>query len=157
MIVAKFSGYCTTSAYGLTQWDYGQELAIECAELEIPDDTEINYYQGKLSSIAYLKSNHAMIPDIMLQNPEEIIAYVYVRAAASGETILSIKMTVDSRPQPDNYVLPEYKDYSRLLPKGGESGQTLVKASENDYDTEWATMESNLEPLTDEEIDNICV
>lgn len=44
MIVAKFSGYCTTSAYGLTQWDYGQELAIECAELEIPDDTEINYY-----------------------------------------------------------------------------------------------------------------
>lgn len=157
MIVAKFSGYCTTDAYGLTQWDYGQELAIECAGMEIPDGTEINYYQGKLSSVAYLKSNHAMIPDIMLQNPDEIIAYVYVRSVASGETILSVKLPVDNRPQPDNYVLPEYKDYSRLIPGGGTLGQTLVKASEIDYDTEWATVESNLEPLTDEEIDNICV
>lgn len=157
MIVAKFSGYRTITAHGLTQWDYGQELAIECAEFEIPDGTEINYYQGKLSSTAYIKSNHAMIPDIMLQNPDEIIAYVYVRSAASGETILSIKLPIDNRPQPDNYVLPEYKDYSRLLPEGGEAGQALLKASENDYDTEWTTIETNLEPLTDEEIDNICV
>ena len=74
MIVAKFTSGCTTTAHGLTQWDYGQELVLECAGLEIPDGTEINYYQGKLSSIAYMKSNHVMIPDIMLQSADDITA-----------------------------------------------------------------------------------
>lgn len=152
MIVAKFSGYRTTPAYGLTQWDYGQELAVECSEFEIPDGTEINYYQGKLSSIAYMKSNHAMIPDIMLQNPDEIIAYVYVRSAASGETILSIRLPIRARPQPDNYVLPEYRDYSRLLPEGGEEGQALIKSSAEDYDTHWVD-DAGMEAMTDSEID----
>lgn len=152
MIVAKFAGYCTTDAYGLTQWDYGQELAIEYAGMEIPDGTEINYYQGKLSSIAYLKNNHAMIPDLMLQNPDDIIAYVYVRSAASGETILSIRLPVRARPQPDNYVLPEYRDYSRLLPGGGEEGQALVKRSAEDYDTHWVD-DAGIEAMSDSEID----
>lgn len=152
MIVAKFTSGCTTTAHGLTQWDYGQELVLECAGLEIPDGTEINYYQGKLSSIAYLRSNHSMIPDIMLQSAADITAYVYIRSPASGETVLSVKLPVRERPQPDNYVLPEYKDYTRLLPPGGNAGQALIKATDQDFDTQWAD-DAGMEELTDAEID----
>ena len=154
MIVAKFSGYCTTSAYGLTQWDYGQELALECPDIDIPDGTEINFYQGKLSSIDYLKNKHAMIPDIMLQNAGEITAYVYIRSPDSGETILSIQLPIRERPQPDIYVLPEYKDYARLLPPGGESGQALIKKTGDDFDTQWID-DAGMEEMTDDEVDAI--
>ena len=157
MIVAKFAGVCTTTVYGLTQWDYGQELAIEYAGMDIPDGTEINFYQGKLSSVAYLKSCHALVPDLMLQNPDEIIAYVYIRSPSSGGTILSVKMPIRARPQPDNYVLPEYKEYLRLLPSGGEAGQALAKKTAEDYDVEWVAQEASLEPMTDEDIDKICI
>lgn len=154
MIVAKFTDGCSAVAYGLTQWDYGQELAIECAGVQIPDGTEINFYQGKLSSLGYLKNSHTMIPDLMLQNAEELTAYVYVREESRGETILSVKIPVRLRPRPDNYVLPEYKDYKRLLPAGGEPGQSLVKKSGDDYDTEWNDG-AGIGAMTDEEVDNI--
>lgn len=157
MIVAKFVGSCTTTIYGLTQWDYGQELVIEYAGMDIPDGTEINYYQGKLSSTGYLRNNHAMIPDLMLQCDESITAYVYVRSSTSGETILSIRMPIRGRPQPDNYVLPEYKEYLRLLPPGGDAGHALAKMSENDYDVGWVEQEASMEPMTDEDIDKICI
>lgn len=151
MIVAKFAGFGSTDAYGLTQWDYGQELVIEYAGVDIPDGTEVNFYQGKLSSISYLKNKHVMIPDIMLQAADDIIAYVYVRSVTAGETILSIRLPITGRPQPDNYVLPEYDGYKRLLPDGGEPGQVLSKKTEIDYDTEWS--DSGMEPMTDDEID----
>lgn len=154
MIVAKFADGCAAVAYGLTQWDYGQELAIEYAGVQIPDGTEVNFYQGKLSSVGYLKSGHTMVPDLMLQNAEELTAYVYVREEARGETILSVKLPIRPRPRPDNYVLPEYKDYKRLLPAGGEPGQSLVKKSEEDYDAEWNDG-AGLEAMTDEEVDAI--
>lgn len=155
MIVAKFSGGGrTATAYGLTQWDYGQELALECAEIDIPDGTEVNFYQGELSSIGYIKNCHVMIPDLMLQEAKDITAYVYVRSPSSGETILSIRLPINGRPQPDNYVLPEYREYLRLLPPGGEMGQALVKRTEEDYDTEW-TDGAGVEEMTDEEVDEI--
>lgn len=157
MIVAKFTGNCAVTVYGLTQWDYGQELAIEYAAREIPDKTEVNFYQGKLSSVAYLRNSHVMIPDLMLQETDDIVAYVYVRSETAGETILSIRLPVTPRPQPDHYVLPEYKEYLRLIPPGGEPGQVLKKETEADYDTGWATSEGYLDPLTDEDIDKICV
>lgn len=157
MIVAKFAGGYTSTVYGLTQWDYGQELAIEYAGMNIPDGTEVNFYQGKLSSTGYLKSNHVLIPDLMLQAADIITAYVYIRMADRGETILSIRLPIRDRPQPDNYVLPEYKEYLRLLPPGGDAGQTLVKKTAADYDTEWIEQEAGLEPMTDEDVDKICV
>ena len=156
MITAQFcGGRKTATVYGLTQWDYGQELALEAASIEIPDGTEINFYQGKLSSIAYLKNGHVLVPDLMLQNAENITAYVYVRHERSGETILSINMLISCRPRPDNYVLPEYEEYKRLLPAGGVAGQSLIKKTDIDYDTEWGDGVVGQE-LTEEQIDEIC-
>ena len=157
MIIAKFTGHDNhTTEYGLTQWDYGQELVIECAGLELANGTEVNFYQGKLSSVSYLKNNHVMIPDLMLQSHTDIIAYVYVRDSTSGETVLSIKLPIKSRPRPEDYILPEYKEYRRLLPAGGNAGQALIKKTEDDFDTAWAD-DAGMEPMTDEEIDKICI
>lgn len=154
MIIAKFCGCNTATAYGLTQWDYGQELAIEYAAHELSDTTEVNFYQGKLSSTAYLKNGHVMIPDIMLQNADDIVAYVYVRNEGSGETLLSIKLPIRARPRPENYVLPEYQDYKRLLPAGGEPGQTLIKKTDDNFDIGWGDS-AGVEAMTDEDIDAI--
>lgn len=154
MIVAKFNGPGIATADGLTQWDYGQELAIEFAGTEIPDGTEVDFYQGALSGAGYIKSKHILIPDLMLQNAEQITAYVYVRAGGSGETILAVKMPVQARPRPENYILPEYTEYKRLLPDGGDEGQALVKKSAVDYDTGWSDAgASGIEEMTDEEVD----
>lgn len=148
MITAKFYSSNTTTAYGLTQWDYGQELALECQGVEIADGTEINFYQGKLSSVSYLKNNKVMIPDLMLQRAIEITAYVYIRQKSSGETILTILLPVGVRPRPENYVLPEHEDYKRLLPAGGESGQVLRKSAAVDYSAAWSEAADNID-LTD--------
>lgn len=155
MIVAKFFGTCAATAHGLTQWDYGQELAVECSSEEIRDGTETHFYQGKLSSLGYLKNRHVLIPDLMLQNAEEILAYVYVRSAESGETVLTIRMPVAKRPRPGNYILPEYREYLRLIPEGGSDGQVLTKRSELDFDTGWedSSVPEDFHPMTDDEID----
>lgn len=155
MITAKFCDSQTTTVFGLTQWDYGQELVIENAGMVIPDGTEVNFYQGKLSGVAYMSNNHVLIPDIMLQDSAYITAYVYVRNESSGETILSISLHVRNRPRPENYVLPEYEEYKRLLPSGGTVGQSLVKKTDTDFDVEWGDGAIGQE-ITEEQIDEIC-
>lgn len=155
MITAKICGCSTTTAYGLTQWDYGQELAIECASTAIHDGTEVNFYQKKLSDLRYIINGHVMIPDIMLQNPDEIVAYVYVRSENSGETILSIRLPVCARPRPENYVLPEYEEYKRLIPMGGEPGQVLAKKTGLDYEVGWEDGAAGDE-ITEQQIDELC-
>lgn len=154
MVIAKFTGLPCCIARGLVQWDYGQELAIENAKVDIPDGTEINFYQKSLSSIAYIKNRHVLIPDLMLQNSEDITAYIYVRSETSGETVLSISLPVKQRPRPENYILPEYEEYKRLMPPGGDDNQILAKRSDEDYDTEWKDPDdAQLAEMSDAEID----
>ncbi|WP_418751078.1 hypothetical protein [Frisingicoccus sp.] len=125
MILIRFGEMNAKKAYGLTQWDYGQTL--EFCETEIKDNTEIQFYQGLLSHTGYIKDCTARIPDVMLQHAEEIVAYIYARTETEGETIKIVKLPIKERPRPENYVLPEYDSYERLLPVGGEEGQTPVR------------------------------
>lgn len=148
MITAKFCDSQTTTVFGLTQWDYGQELVIENAGMVIPDGTEVNFYQGKLSGVAYMSNNHVLIPDIMLQDSAYITAYVYVRNERSGETILTIRLPVVYRPRPEDYILPEYEEYRRLIPDGGEEGQTIRKQSGKNYSIVWGDTADSID-LTD--------
>ena len=138
MIIAKFSGSCVTTVHGLTRWDYGQKLQIQADSMEITDGTEVQFYQETLSSVEYIKSTVVDIPDKMLQNPQEITAYVYVCQPDSGETILTMHLPVKNRERPENYVLPKTEEHKRLLPKGGKLGQVLRKSSDDDYKVEWA-------------------
>ena len=154
MVTAKFIGNKGCISQQVFQWDYGQELAIENSEIDIPDGTEAQFYQGDLSHRAYISSGHVPIPDIMLQSSADITVYLYVTSRTSGETVLSIVIPVIERPQPEDYILPEYKEYQRLIPRGGDLGQVLRTASNEDYDTEWNDpMPADMEEMTDEEID----
>ena len=136
MIVAKFNGSTVTTVYGLTRWDYGQDLKI-IAEMEIPDGTEIQFYQGDLDVLRYLHGGVVRIPDRMLQDSDVITVYIYVRTDAVGETILTVSLPVADRPRPSNYIMPDTEEHLRLLPAGGEKGQVLVKMPGDDYSVGW--------------------
>lgn len=124
------------TAKGLTQWDYGQVMHITWNG-SIPDGAEVNFCQKDISSLAYIKDSSVSIPDRLLQNPDAITAYVYVRGETEGETILIIWLPVTRRPRPDHYVLPDTEEYLRLLPGSGAPGQVLTKKSGMDYAAEW--------------------
>ena len=124
MIVANIYEKDTGQAEGLYQWDYGQELLIN--GINVPDNTEVQFYQTLRSSIGRIKDGKVRIPDMMLQNAAEITAYVYVCQPDSGETVLKIRLPIKSRPKPEDYVLPDYTEYTRLLPIGGEPSQIPV-------------------------------
>ena len=160
MIVAHFGSASTARAYGLTQWDYGQVLEVHHDTLTIPDGAEVQFYQGNLAHTSYLHDGQCEIPDLMLQHSAGITAYIYVRAPARAETILTVTLPVTSRPRPENYVLPGHTDYQRLLPEGGTQGQYLRKSSDQDYDVEWADGNGggggSVESMTDAEVDEIC-
>lgn len=121
LIVADIFEKNTAQAEGLFQWDYGQELLIN--GINVPDDTEVQFYQTLRSSVGRVKDGKVRIPDMMLQNAAEITAYIYVQSDKSGETILKIRLPIKARPKPEDYVLPDYTEYTRLLPIGGEPGQ----------------------------------
>lgn len=150
MIIAKFSGGCVTTVHGLTRWDYGQKLQIQADSMEITDGTEVQFYQETLSSVEYIKNTAVDIPDKMLQNPQEITAYVYVCQPDSGETILTMHLPVKNRERPENYVLPKTEEHKRLLPKGGKLGQVLRKSSDDDYKVEWAEAADGLQLIDNE-------
>lgn len=144
MIVAYFGSSDSAKAWGLTQWDYGQDLQL-ATDGEIPDGTEVQFYQDLLTSVAYTKGGIIRIPDVMLQNAKTITAYVYVRSEDEGETILTVTLPIQPRPRPSNYVLPAYEEYARLLPVGGSPGQVPVR-TENGI--EWGNAADDMQ-LTD--------
>ena len=144
MIVAYFGSSDSAKAWGLTQWDYGQDLQL-ATDGEIPDGTEVQFYQDLLTSVAYTKGGIIRIPDVMLQNAKAITAYVYVRSEDEGETILTVTLPIQPRPRPSNYVLPAYEEYVRLLPVGGSPGQVPVR-TENGI--EWGNAADDMQ-LTD--------
>lgn len=136
MVTAKFDEGCVTTVYGLTQWDYGQELAVE-ADFDIVDGTEVQFYQGSLATTRYLRGGKVVIPDAMLQYDQTITVYVYVRMEDSGETVLTAYMRIIAREKPTDYVIPDTQDYRRLLPEGGEPGQVPIRLSGTDFAVGW--------------------
>ena len=144
MIVAYFGSSDSAKAWGLTQWDYGQDLQL-ATDGEIPDGTEVQFYQDLLTSVAYTVGGIIRIPDVMLQNAKTITAYVYVRSEDEGETILTVTLPIQPRPRPSNYVLPAYEEYARLLPVGDSPGQVPVR-TENGI--EWGNAADDMQ-LTD--------
>lgn len=156
MVTANFKGVATAQT-DVTQWDYGQNIKLNGAPIDIPDGTEAQFYQGNLSHTDFISDNICPIPDVMLQNPCGITMYIYVRDGTSGTTVLSVNIGVARRPRPEGYILPAYDGYKRLIPDGGAKGQVLVKQSDSDYDVIWQEVEgSNVQAMTNEEVDEAC-
>ena len=107
-------------AYGLWQWDYGQELRIQ--GLHLPTAVEIHFALQETGGEAITRVGTTKdgvttvtIPDSMLEGNStvwtadkayNIYAWVYLSDKLSGETIKRITMQVKSRPKPEAFEAP---------------------------------------------------
>ena len=107
-------------AYGLWQWDYGQQLRIE--GLHLPTAVEIHFALQETGGEAIPRVGTTKdgvttvtIPDSMLEGNStvwtadktyNIYAWVYLSDKLSGETIKRITMQVKSRPKPKAFEVP---------------------------------------------------
>lgn len=107
-------------AYGLWQWDYGQQLRIE--GLHLPTAVEIHFALQETGGEAIPRVGTTKdgvttvtIPDSMLEGNRatwmadkayNIYAWVYLSDKSSGETIKRITMQVKSRPKPKAFEAP---------------------------------------------------
>ena len=107
-------------AYGLWQWDYGQQLRIE--GLHLPTAVEIHFALQETGGEAIPRVGTTKdgittvtIPDSMLEGNSaawtaektyNIYAWVYLSDKSSGETIKRITMQVKSRPKPEAFEAP---------------------------------------------------
>lgn len=98
-------------AYGLTQWDYGQELRLY--GLHLPDPIEI-HFASKYQDIALIQIGHGIedggtsveIPDDLLEDGGDIVAYVYVCDGKHGETMKTVNLPVKRRQRPEPFNRP---------------------------------------------------
>ncbi|OUP00271.1 hypothetical protein B5F37_11545 [Drancourtella sp. An210] len=120
MITAAFNDSMSTTATGLWQWDYGQELLItgvSCLE----KTPEIHFSAGGEEALIVLAEKRndgsllAKIPDPLLELGCDLKAYLYVADTESGETIRTIRMPVNRRPEPEDYSAPAEKNLLRQL------------------------------------------
>lgn len=107
-------------AYGLWQWDYGQQLRIE--GLHLPTAVEIHFALQETGGEAIPRVGTTKdgittvtIPDSMLEGNRaawtaekayNIYAWIYLSDQKSGETIKHITMQVKSRPKPKAFEAP---------------------------------------------------
>lgn len=105
------ASFCDGSGYAvatrLYQWDYGQELHIY--GITCTGNIEVHFSinnQKALVEMGVYDEDHivARIPDILLTKGTEIMAHVYIENGISGRTIKSIKIPVQSRAKPEDYV-----------------------------------------------------
>ncbi len=121
MITAVFTDNDDYShAYGLWQWDYGQQLRIE--GLHLPTAVEIHFALQETGGEAITRVGTTKdgvttvtIPDSVLEGNRatwtadkayNIYAWVYLSDKLSGETIKRITMQVKSRPKPEAFEAP---------------------------------------------------
>lgn len=106
--------------YGLTQWDYGQELQI--IGLQNLKRPEVHFAAGNSASAlicpASMQTDGSIltrIPDKLLEKGENIKAYVYVADETSGETVYTMTLYVTRRPKPEEYNSPAEKSLLRQM------------------------------------------
>lgn len=113
MVRANFTdGNNYTEAPGLTQWDYGQVLEIH--GLDLPKAVEIHFaiYDCPDDAIIRIgntvdKITRAAIPEKIMEQPQDAVAYVYVSDTKSGETVRTVYMPMIPRQKPEAFDAPE--------------------------------------------------
>lgn len=115
MVYAKFTPALTNvTSSKVTQWDYGQTLRIE--GLKLPTAVRIDFgisgSQTTISRIGITKDGvtDAVIPDSLLEQSKNLVAYVYVNDTKEGKTVRTINIPVDARAKPEEYDSPESKE-----------------------------------------------
>lgn len=112
MLQAVFtSGVDEITVHGLTQWDKGQEIQITLSTLPTEFQVHFGYKGCKEAYAVTAKARNgvatAAIPNLILQQSKDAVAWLYVLDDEAGETIKTIFLPIESRPKPSDYVYTE--------------------------------------------------
>lgn len=115
MVYAKFTPALTNvTSNRVTQWDYGRTLRIE--GLKLPTAVRIDFgvsgSQTTISRIGTTKDGvtDVVIPDSLLEQSQNLVAYVYVNDTTEGKTVRTINIPVTARAKPEEFDSPESKE-----------------------------------------------
>ncbi|MFR1871433.1 MAG: hypothetical protein ACLSXO_02610 [Coprococcus sp.] len=114
IVTAVFGDSNTAKVSDVWQWDYGQILRIQ--GLDLPTAVEVDFaVAGASESIARIGTTKdgvtdVVIPDSLIETGKNLVAYIYLRDSASGNTEYQIDMIVTKRAKPEAYDTPEDKE-----------------------------------------------
>lgn len=99
------TGHTEITVNGLHQWDYGQQLEIECADL--PALVEVHFAHEGMSEAVVRVCNvsaegvlTASIPDRCLEQTSPVYAWVVLVDETSGTTVLTVTLPITARSRP---------------------------------------------------------
>lgn len=106
--------------YHLTQWDYNQKLIVDIDGFNFNDVSApvvhfCNRNSDNALSVQSIIQNEKIvvdIPNILLKEPYQITAYLYLIDNNSGKTIYTIEIPVRKRLKPSDY---EYEDNVEVI------------------------------------------
>ena len=114
IVTAIFKDSTHTKVSDVWQYDYGQILRIQ--GLDLPTAVEVDFaVAGASESIARIGTTKdgvtdVVIPDSLIETGNNLVAYIYLRDAESGNTEYQIDMLVTKRAKPEAYDRPEDKE-----------------------------------------------
>lgn len=114
IVTAIFKDSAHTKVSDVWQYDYGQILRIQ--GLDLPTAVEVDFaVAGSSESIARIGTTKdgvtdVVIPDSLIETGNNLVAYIYLRDAESGNTEYQIDMLVTKRAKPEAYDRPEDKE-----------------------------------------------
>lgn len=114
IVTAIFKDSTNTKVSDVWQYDYGQILRIQ--GLDLPTAVEVDFaVAGASESIARIGTTKdgvtdVVIPDSLIETGKNLVAYIYLRDSASGNTEYQIDMLVTKRAKPEAYDRPEDKE-----------------------------------------------
>lgn len=104
------AGVTELIVHGLHQWNYGQQLEIAAEAL--PAMVEVHFACSGMETAVVRNCGvlggkvTAAIPDRCLEQTTPVVAWVYAIGETSGETILTVKMPIIARAQPQLAATP---------------------------------------------------
>lgn len=114
IVTAIFKDSTHTKVSDVWQYDYGQILRIQ--GLDLPTAVEVDFaVAGASESIARIGTTKdgvtdVVIPDSLIETGKNLVAYIYLRDSASGNTEYQIDMLATKRAKPEAYDRPEDKE-----------------------------------------------
>lgn len=109
MISTNFQKRAIVTTDPLYQWDMNQSLEVVCDNLtEAPEI----HFCNKKSEVALVDKTtltsygfRCVIPNELLTEPYDIIAYVYIERNSEGNTVGVINIPINARPKPEDFDL----------------------------------------------------
>ena len=144
------------------RWEYDLAQYLKIEGLQLPEYYQVDFCNvGDEETITMVgTADGVLIPDQLIQTGLPIAAYLYLQTGTeSWNTEIMILISVMGRPERTD-IEPTPEEQSTIdsllaamneavadgvgVPAGGTAGQVLKKASDEDYDAEWADEEGGL-------------